>query len=52
MILDARDPVEALRLRPVRRYVVRRGRVISQTAAPIAQLSLDGRPQSVNFRLG
>ncbi|MBC3935168.1 amidohydrolase family protein [Undibacterium sp. CY7W] len=52
VILDARDPVEALRLRPVRRYVVRRGRVISQTAAPIAQLSLDGRPQSVNFRLG
>jgi cytosine deaminase len=52
VILDARDPVEALRLRPVRRYVVRRGRVISQTAAPIAQLSLDGRQQSVNFRLG
>ncbi len=52
VILDARDPIEALRLRPVRRYVVRRGRVISQTAAPIAQLSLDGRPQSVNFRLG
>ncbi|MBC3931014.1 amidohydrolase family protein [Undibacterium curvum] len=52
VILDARDPIEALRLRPVRRYVVRRGRVISQTAAPIAQLSLDGRQQSVNFRLG
>ncbi len=52
VILDARDPIEALRLRPVRRYVVRRGRVISQTAAPIAQLTLDGRPQSVNFRLG
>lgn len=51
VILDAASVADALRLRPVRRYVIRRGRVISQTAAPRAQLQLDGRPAAVSFRL-
>ena len=50
VILDARDPIEALRLRPVRRYVIRRGAVISETPQPVATLSLPGRQCQVNFR--
>lgn len=50
VIFDAANVVEALRLRPVRRYVVRRGRVISETPAPLARLNLPGRDASVNFR--
>ena len=51
VILDAGSTVEAIRLRAARRYVNRRGRLVSQTPASRATLDLPGRPVQVNFRL-
>ena len=51
VVLDARDPVEAIRLRAARTAVLRRGKVISRAPAMRAKLSLEGRPEEVNFRL-
>jgi len=48
VVLQARDPIEALRLRAVRLAVVRGGRVIARTPANITQLSMDGRPEYVD----
>lgn len=48
VVLQARDPIEAIRLRATRLCVVRDGRVIAQTPARIAQLALDGRPEQVD----
>lgn len=48
VILQARDPAEALRLKPNRLAVVRRGRVIARTAPRIGQLFLDGRPAEID----
>ncbi|MBI3729541.1 MAG: amidohydrolase family protein [Burkholderiales bacterium] len=50
VILDASDPVEAIRLRATRSHVLRRGKVISRTPAPHASLNLPGRPGQVDFR--
>jgi len=52
VVLDAADPIEAIRLRAARRLVLRRGRVISQAPAARASLHLPGRPAQVDFRLG
>ncbi|MCV2370292.1 amidohydrolase family protein [Roseateles oligotrophus] len=49
VLLQARDPVEALRLRAQRLLVVRRGQVLSRCAPSTAQLSLAGRPASVDW---
>ncbi len=49
VVLQATDPVEAIRLRPTRLYVLRRGRVIAETPASEARLDLPGRPESVAF---
>src|ERR1700676_31950 len=51
VVLDARDPVEAIRLRAARTAVLRRGKVISRAPAMRAKLSLEGRPEEVSFRL-
>jgi cytosine/creatinine deaminase len=51
VVLDAGDAIEAIRLRATRRYVIRRGVVISQSQAARAQLNLSARPSSVDFRL-
>ncbi|MGP3697427.1 amidohydrolase family protein [Rhodobacter sp. NSM] len=50
VVLDAGDPVEALRLRPDRLSVIARGRVIAEKARNDARLSLPGRPDSVRRR--
>jgi cytosine deaminase len=50
VILDASDPIEALRLRATRLYVIANGRVISQAPRANAALSLPGRPQSSRRR--
>ena len=47
VVLEARDPIEALRLKAARLAVVRRGRVIAETSPRVARLSLDGRPAVV-----
>ena len=48
VILQARDPAEALRLKSVKLAVIRRGRVIARTPARVGQLFLDGRPAAVD----
>jgi cytosine deaminase len=44
VLLQARDPVEALRLRATRLQVFKRGKLLAQTPASKAQLHLSGRP--------
>ena len=51
VVLDARDPIEAIRLRATRTLVMRRGKVISRAPANRATLSIEGRPSTVDFRL-
>lgn len=51
VLLDARDPVEAIRLRATRRYVIKKGAVISETPAPHATLSIGERRTVVDFHL-
>jgi cytosine deaminase len=50
VVLDAGDPVEALRLRPARLAVVSRGRVVSRAARGAARLAVPGRPERVDRR--
>ncbi|MFV0475149.1 MAG: amidohydrolase family protein [Pikeienuella sp.] len=50
VVLDAGDPVEALRLRADRLFVVARGRVIAERPRGDAALSLPGRPARVRRR--
>jgi cytosine/creatinine deaminase len=47
VLLQARDPVEAIRLRATRLKVFRAGRVIAETPAATAALHLRGRPPTV-----
>lgn len=51
VLLQARSPVEALRVRPPRLAVVRRGEVIAEQAPARSQLHLPERPASVDFTL-
>ena len=48
VLLQARDPIEAIRLRATRLAVIRNGRVISRTTPTIARLDLQGRPAQVD----
>jgi cytosine deaminase len=52
VLLQARTPAEALRLRATRLAVIRRGKVISRTPAATATLALSGRPAQVDWTLG
>ena len=49
VILQAADPVEALRLKANRLFVIRRGRIISSSAPVEAELNLPGRPKIQNY---
>lgn len=51
VLLDAADPIEAIRLRATRLLVIRRGKIISEMPAAQAKLYLAGRPEMVNFKL-
>ena len=48
VVLQAADPIEAIRLKARRLAVVRRGKVIAETPAAVATLSLAGRPATVD----
>lgn len=50
VLLQASNPVEALRLRATRLHVWRGGRQIASTPARTATLALPGRPETVDFR--
>src|SRR5262245_12032014 len=47
VVLEAGDPIEAIRLKATRLQVIRRGKVIAETPAAVARLDLPGRPASV-----
>ena len=49
VILQAKDPVEALRLKANRLFVIRRGKVISTSPMTEAKLNLAGRPKIQNY---
>jgi cytosine deaminase len=48
VLLQARDPIEAVRLKATRLAVIRNGKVIAETPPRRATLSLDGRPDLVD----
>ncbi len=47
VVLDAADPIEAIRLKAARLHVVRRGNVVATSPARTATLNLPGRPGTV-----
>jgi cytosine deaminase len=49
VLLQAADPIEAIRLRPARLAVVRRGQVIAETAPVEARLAFGNARASVDF---
>ena len=51
VLLQARSPVEAIRLRAQRLAVVRAGRVIARAPALTTTLELPGRPERIDFTL-
>lgn len=50
IVLDAGNPVEALRLRPDRLCVISKGKVVAERARNDARLGLPGRPATVRRR--
>ena len=51
VLLHARSPVEAIRLRAARLLVVRRGAIVARTPAATSVLGLPGRPSTVDWTL-
>ena len=49
VILQARDPIEAIRARATRLKVIRRGKVIAESPANVATLRLVDRPATTDF---
>lgn len=52
VLLQARDPIEAIRLRATRLKVYRRGKLLAETPATTSRLHLDGRPDQTSFMSG
>jgi cytosine deaminase len=50
VLLQARDAIEAIRLRATRLAVIRRGKVIARMPVATATLSIPGRPESISFQ--
>jgi cytosine deaminase len=48
VVLQARDPIEAIRLRAARLFVVRRGRIIAEGQPRRSKLAVEGRPAVVD----
>ena len=51
LLLQARDPVEALRLRATRLKVFRRGKLLAETPASTGVLHLPERPAQTSWRV-
>jgi cytosine deaminase len=49
VILQAKDPHEALRLKPARLYVIRRGKIIAETPPVVSRLALAEKQIEVDF---
>lgn len=52
VVLQARDPVEAIRLQSTRLYVLRRGNVVARSAPEEVKLDLGGKERTVSFLAG
>ena len=48
VILQAADPIEAVRLRPTRLAVIRRGHVIARTPPRVTDLMIPDRPETID----
>ncbi len=48
ILLQARDPIEAIRLKATRLLVVKAGRVVARSQPRVSELLLDGRPAQVD----
>ncbi|WP_189371482.1 amidohydrolase family protein [Tateyamaria omphalii] len=48
VLLQARDPIEAVRLKATRLAVIKHGKVLARTAPRIATLDLPGRPDRID----
>jgi cytosine deaminase len=51
VLLQARDPVEAIRLRAARLKVFKRGKLVAETPAATSQLHMSGRPAQTSLML-
>lgn len=49
IVMEADDPIEAIRTRATRTHVIRRGKVVCETEPPAARLALDGRPTAPSW---
>ena len=49
VVLQASDTVEAIRLRPPRLFVIRRGKILSEGSPLESKLNLPGRPENTIF---
>ena len=49
VVLEAKDPIEAIRLKAARLFVLRAGQIVARTAPRTASLDLPGRPPAVSF---
>jgi cytosine/creatinine deaminase len=52
VLVQAQSPAEALRLKPVRLSVIKRGRVIARTPARVSELLIEGRARLVDGSVG
>ena len=48
VVLQAKNPIDAIRLKANRLFVVRRGKIIAETPQRLAKLHIEGRPSVVN----
>ena len=49
VVLQAADPIEAIRLKPARLFVVRRGRVIAESSPAVSRVTINGKVREVDF---
>jgi cytosine deaminase len=52
VILQARDPAEALRLKATKLTVIKQGKIIAQTPARVGHLFLENRPKQIDPAIG
>ena len=48
LVLQGADPIEAVRLRATRLAVIRRGHVVARTPPTAAELTIPGRPKTID----
>lgn len=48
VVLQARDPIEAVRMKATRLAVIKHGKVLAQTNPRLATLNLPGRPNTLD----